>query len=57
MVPSTVICELSNIVKERGGNVVQVDGNDKIEKVFSEILKSVPELKQFKMMHNHLGGV
>ena len=52
-----VIFGYSNIVKERGGNVVQVDGNDKIEKVFSEILKSVPELKQFKMMHNHLGGV
>jgi len=40
-----VIYGYSNIIKERGNSVVQVDGNDKIEKVFNSILESVPELK------------
>ena len=52
-----VIFGYSNIVKERGNNIIQVDGNDEIEKVFSEILHSVPELEQFKTTHNHLGGI
>ena len=52
-----VIYGYSNIVKERGGNIIQVDGNDKIEKVFSEILQSVPELERFKTMYNHAEGI
>ena len=52
-----VICGYSNIVKERGDNIVQVDGNDEIEKVFSKILLSVPELGQFKTKSNHLGRI
>ena len=50
-----VIYGYSNIVKERGGTIIQVDGNDEIKKVFSKILQSVPELEQFKTNHNHLG--
>ena len=52
-----VINGYSNIIKERGGNIVQVDGNDKIEKVFSKILQSVPELERFKTMYKHVGGI
>ena len=52
-----VICGYSNIVKERGSNIIQVDGNDEIKNVFSEILQSVPELEQFKTTHNHLEGI
>ena len=52
-----VIFGYSNIVKERGNNIIQVDGNDEIKKVFSEILQSVPELEQFKTTHNHLEGI
>ena len=51
-----VINGYSNIVKERGDNVIQVDGNDEIEKVFSKILESVPELGRFKTEHDRLGG-
>ena len=50
-----VIAGYSKIVKERGDNVIQVDGNDEIEKVFSKILESVPELGQYKSEHDHLG--
>ena len=52
-----VVCGYSNIVKERGDSIIQVDGNDEIKKVFSEILQSVPELEQFKTTYNHLGGI
>ena len=37
----------SKIARDRGDNLVQIDGNKDIEKVFAEILKSVPELKRF----------
>ena len=52
-----VIYGYSNIVKERGDNITQVDGNDEIEKVFNKILQSVPELGRFKTKYNHLGHI
>ena len=52
-----VIYGYSNIVKERGGNIIQVDGNDETEKVFSKILQSVPELRQFKTKYDNSGGI
>ena len=52
-----VVYGYSNIVKERGDNIIQVDGNDEIEKVFSKILESVPELGRFKSEYHRLEGI
>ncbi|MDA9689400.1 dTMP kinase [Betaproteobacteria bacterium] len=52
-----VIYGYSNIVKERGNNIIQVDGDDEIEKVFKKILQSVPELERFKTKYNHSGNI